>query len=407
MKLGTMKIIDRYVGVPVCHLLGFIQRLREWGRGAQLDLDDLRDCRKILLIKFWGMGSIVLSTPLMRSLRTAFPGAEMTVLTFPANREAVELTKLADRVITLEASRARPFLRELASLIGHLRRERYDLVVNLEFMARFSAILTWLSSARARIGFSSDLFPERRWLFNVRRPLDLDLYATTNFLHLLDPGATEESSPPLETLHYSPGDGRAIEEILDRRKILAKTVFREKYVVVVNINASELARERRWPRERFARLVGWLLDRDGVAVVLVSGPEDAAYVEGLVDALPDSDSLINLAGRLTLGQLAALFDRSELCITNDSGPLHVAVAMRTPTVSFFGPETPTTYGPRDPEHTIFYKALPCSPCMKVEMAKTVKCRIGVLCMKEISADEVIEAVESRYLSARMRREAGG
>lgn len=403
MKLGTMKIIDRFVGVPVCHILGLIQRLRERGRGTSLDLEDLRDCRKILLIKFWGMGSIMLSTPLMRRLRTAFPDAEMTVLTFPANREAVELTNLADRVITLEAARARPFLGELALLVRHLRRERYDLVVNLEFMARFSAILTWLSFARARIGFSSDLFPERRWLFNVRRPLDLNLYATTNFLRLLDPGATEESSPPLERLYYSGTDKKAVEEILARRKI----GFREKDVVVVNINASELARERRWPRERFAHLVGWLLDRDEVAVVLVSGPEDAAYVEGLVEALPDSDSLINLAGRLTLGQLAALFDRSQLCITNDSGPLHVAVAMRTPTVSFFGPETPMTYGPRGPEHTIFYKALPCSPCMKVEKAKTVKCRIGMLCMTEISADEVIETVESRYLSARMRREAGG
>ena len=403
MKLGTMKIIDRFVGVPVCHLLGLIQRLRERGRGAHLDLDDLQDCRKILLIKFWGIGSIMLSTPLMRSLRTAFSGAEMTVLTFPANREAVELTKLADRVITLEAARARPFLRELARLIRHLRRERYDLVVNLEFMARFSAILTWLSFARARVGFSSDLFPERRWLFNVRRPLDLDLYATTNFLRLLDPGATEANSPPLETLHYSPGDGRAVEEILGRRKL----VFREKYVVVVNINASELARERRWPRERFARLVGWLLDRDGMAVVLVSGPEDEPYVEALVETLPGSEALINLAGRLTLGQLAALFDRSQLCITNDSGPLHVAVAIGTPTVSFFGPETPMTYGPRGPEHTIFYKALPCSPCMKAEKAKTVKCRIGVLCMTEISAEEVIEAVESRYLTTRSRREAGG
>ena len=87
-------------------------------------------------------------------------------------------------------------------------------------------------------------------------------------------------------------------------------------------------------------------------------------------------------------ELCALLQRSALLITNDSGPLHLAEALATPTVSFFGPETPLLYGPTGDNQVVFYKGIYCSPCLNVHNQKQAPCKGNNVCMKLINPDEV-------------------
>jgi ADP-heptose:LPS heptosyltransferase len=88
-------------------------------------------------------------------------------------------------------------------------------------------------------------------------------------------------------------------------------------------------------------------------------------------------------------------EQVDLVITNDSGPLHLAVMMGTPTISFFGPESPVQYGPRGEKHTVMYKGYYCSPCLHVYNEKNSSCEDNI-CLKDISVDEVFKMVTYYY-----------
>ena len=107
------------------------------------------------------------------------------------------------------------------------------------------------------------------------------------------------------------------------------------------------------------------------------------------------DMVINLAGKTNLGHVLILFEIGDLFITSDSGPLHIAELTRIKTISFFGPETPTLYGPSRGNHFVFYRGLYCSPCLNVYNVKTAmygnkRCFEGSnKCMYEIGVEEVL------------------
>lgn len=92
----------------------------------------------------------------------------------------------------------------------------------------------------------------------------------------------------------------------------------------------------------------------------------------------------------------ALFSRCNLLITNDSGPLHLATVVNTPTISFFGPETPFLYGPVGENHKVFFKEISCSPCIRIRDMKTVNCDKDADCLKGIIPTEVIEYIHQIF-----------
>jgi ADP-heptose:LPS heptosyltransferase len=99
---------------------------------------------------------------------------------------------------------------------------------------------------------------------------------------------------------------------------------------------------------------------------------------------------VNLAGETTLPELAALIGRAAICVGNDSGPMHLAVALDRPVVSVFGPTDPVWAGPYRRPGAVLRAALPCSPCYLRELRR---CNFGHACMKDVTASAVIERVE--------------
>jgi ADP-heptose:LPS heptosyltransferase len=167
--------------------------------------------------------------------------------------------------------------------------------------------------------------------------------------------------------------------------------------VAINVNAGDTFLERRWPGNRFAQLVKTLAGDDESIFCFIGNEEESEYVEDVISQTSCAGRCMNISGKLTIPELAALLQRSELLISNDSGPLHLAAALGIPTVALYGPESPGFYGTVNAVSTIIYKNISCSPCMNIYSAKQFRCPFNARCMTEISVEEVLESVRSAVL----------
>jgi len=391
-----MRRIDQYLGPPICLLLGALKFLVDRSRPRAGGAGEIR---KLLVIKFWGLGSIVLSTPALRALKKKYPRASITFLTFEQNAGACRMIRAIDRVRPYRARSPLSFLASFAGLFLFLRRERFDAVVDLEAFSNFTSILTALSGAPVTVGFHTPKFWRQRFYWQ-RVAFDHSQHIADIFLKAARALGADADGNQLDALDAGGGDAEpALERLLAERSVAAT-----ESLVCINVNSSPLDYKRRWPLAHYRELIARILSGFGeFRLVLIGARDEARYVAELTRSLPAHPNLIDLCGRISVEQLVLLLQRSDLFIGNDSGPLHLAVAAGTPTVSFFGPETPALYGPRGEGHLVLYKDLPCSPCLNVYHSKeNSSCRDNV-CMKSIAVEEAWTAVRERLRAASLRR----
>ena len=379
MPITLVKLVDLYVGTLVFALLNLVDLAATPFRRRRVG-----DPQRILLVKFWGLGSILLLQPTVRALRRRFPGAHVTLLTLRRNLGLAPLLPGIDALETLSLERPLSLPFRIVALALRLRRRRYDLVIDCEFFAKLAAILTYLSWAPERIGFYRRERLRRR-LYTKGVPFLHDRHVTAAFAELCTPLGIE----------VDPGDhalaGPAPAARAEARSLLERLAVESDFVAV-NVNASELAYERRWAPEKFADLCRRIAGEIGLDVLLVGAGTEAAYVEAVRHAA-GSARVHNVAGTTTLPGLQALLLRARLFVSNDSGPLHLAAASGVRCVALFGPETPDLYGPVGDGHIVFYRRLSCSPCMSVHDMKQVVCGGQIDCLREISVDQVLGGVK--------------
>ncbi len=395
-------LLDRRVGPLLCAALAPLRRLR---RGPEAPASS---ARKILLLKFWGMGSLVLASPLLDEIQRTRPGVRMDVVTLRENAAIAALYPGVSRCHTLDLGRGIvPFLGATLALIRRLRRERYDLLLDLEFYTRFSALFSFLCGARRSHGFSSKGSARGR-LHDVEIPFNLYQHVSSNFLTLLrgEPMQPASLLDPEHALILPPlRAGEAARRGCDT-VLSAHPAWRHgRSLVVVNPNAGDMALERRWPLERVAALLRALCARDELNVALTGAASEAGYVASVVEAAGVKDRVVDLAGRLGIEELVALFERAAVVVTNDSGPLHIACAAGASTVALFGPETPVLYGPLrsrpGQRHRVHYRRLACSPCMFVHDDKVLSCWFAhARCMSEITDGDVQTSVDELLAEVR-------
>jgi len=381
MKISTMKWVDRWVGIPACWILRQINRL--------IPEKEPEKIARVLVIKFWGMGSMVLALPVFKALRENYPDAIIGFATIERNQQFTEMLKVSDQQIYLYLSSnpLKVFI-NIISFFIKLRRFAPQVVIDLEYLTRFSALATWFSGAKKRVGFHSwDVW--RGELHNVRVPFNPYWHASDNFLNLVR--KLTGKNIPFEFNFTLPANQSAKETLL--KKLADAGAGKDEPLVLINPNASTIALERRWPPEHFQRLIEMMMAENLGTLILIGAPDEREFVEKLREGLNARDRVINLAGKLDLAELIELIRTSKILITNDSGPLHIAELVRTRTVSFFGPETPMLYGPLGEGHKVLYHKIDCSPCITVYNAKTVRCiRKIPECVAGISPEEAFSAV---------------
>ncbi|KJU85115.1 glycosyl transferase family protein [Candidatus Magnetobacterium bavaricum] len=384
MNIKQMRRIDYYAGGVICLLLQAYEGLRSvFGRRS---VNQPREVRAILVTKYLGMGSILLATPMLRGLRAFYPQARIVLLTFKGNVALARLIDLIDEVDSIDTTTIFTFLWDVQRLLHKNRRQRYDIVFDLEFFARFSTIVSYLSGAGIRVGYQMP----KLWRGNLlthRIYYNPHRHVTEVFAAQLEPFGIELQDMSLSQLRGKPHTRGVVLELLRQRGLVEGET-----IISVNINASELSEERRWPITNFVELISYIAkNKPHTRIVLIGSARERQYVSDCIELIPEDvrGGVTDLCGVVDIEGLVGLFEMSALFITNDSGPLHIASAVGTPTVAFFGPETPTLYGPVDSASMVFYSGLYCSPCLNVYNAKTAPCKEDNVCMKEITPSDVI------------------
>lgn len=388
MNVKQMRKIDSYVGGAACLALEAYERVRRLFPRRKVSPANIE---KILITKYLGMGSILLATPMLRALRANFPKSKIVFLTFDSNARFAEQIALIDEVVSIRTSSLPSFSMDLFKVLVRIRRERFDVIFDLEFFARFSTILSYLSGARLRVGY----YLPKLWRGNL---LTHQIHFNP-YKHVTEVFSAQLKPVGIEVTDFTLVPPGLMEDRIEktRSRLREKGLKEGEEIVSVNVNASDLSVERKWPKESFIELITSIAERKkGARIILVGSRGESEYVGEVYKALPETarSGIINLSGSLGIEEFMALLKLSALFITNDSGPLHIASALGTPTVSFFGPESPSLYGPVGNRNTVFYAGIYCSPCLNVYNAKTAMCKGDNRCMKEIKASEVIKVLES-------------
>jgi ADP-heptose:LPS heptosyltransferase len=381
-------LADRLLAGPIAFLFNAVARML----GALLRRDHsvgAENVRRIVIAKLIGMGSILQATPLLKALKRQYPHAILTFVTLRSNRELLTRLTWVDEILVLDDRNVFLMAATTVQTVAALIRRRADLYFDLEVYSAFASLLALWAVTRNRIGFYRHSVAFKKGIytqlvyFNTRMPVR-QLYLQLGRVAGVPPGQTELTGP----IRVDENDRQSIRRMLAG---CAEWQADEPYVVI-NPNASELLLERRWPVNHTIEAVERLITL-GYQVALVGAKNEMPYVRSLLDGVAtDARSRVaNTAGRLTLGELLALLDGAACVLTNDTGPMHMAIALQRPTVCLFGPANPEHYGQNLPNVEIFYARVFCSPCLYE--ADEPPCNGDNVCMQRIAPQAVVEAVQ--------------
>ena len=341
-----MRRVDKIVGSALCSAFALGKRIR-----APFT-KPVTTYRKIAITKFFGMGSIVVASPTLKALRDHFPDAELHFVTFKQNKELLEMLGLTDRHHFVDNSSPQAFVKSTLAVARQLRKEGIDLLVDLEFYAKFSLVLGSISDIPKKAGFYFTGETWRRTLLDVPGWYNgyfhtKDIFLSIAYLLVKDDfyyTEFEQFSAKYTYPRLTPTDA----EVGAARKVLAaRGVTPASRIFVINANTSpELAPEaRKWPLERYGELARQLLAENPDAhVAFVGAKGEREYVERVAATAKDSRAF-SIAGELSLRELVALFSITDLLVSNDSGPMHLACLTDTPVVGLFFADTPVLFAP--------------------------------------------------------------
>ena len=365
----------------------------------------------MLVILLSEMGSVVLAGPLFATLRERYPGVTLHVLQLKKNQEVAALLGLArpEHLHALDDSSALTLLGDIWRVCHTLRALPLDAVIDCELFSRISSLLSYLSGAPVRAGFTphtqEGLY--RGSFINRAIPYNPYQHISKQFLSLAD-ALQAPSTPrhkavalrdmPADTalsVTFSPaelaGYGRQLNAdfaVLSTRRL------------VLLYAGGGLLPERAWPAAHYARVASGLC-RAGHAVGLIGLRDDAALARDL-QAQAGSPLCLDLTGYTrSIRELLMLFHQADLLITNDGGPGHFASLTPIRTMIFFGPETARLYGPLGPRATVLESGIACSPCLSAYNHRQTFCDGDNQCLKRIPPDPVLaDALASLALGER-------
>lgn len=336
-----------------------------------------KNVRKILVIKLRAIGDVVLSTAVIPNLRNAYKKSEIHFLVEGPGQDVLVDNPYIDRIIVLPRQEWETLPKIFAWLEGFrfvkmLRGERYDIVFDLFGNPR-SAFLTWVTGASCRVGFN---FRGRKYVYNKRvKPRGNEVHEVEFNLDALRAlNIPIINNTPL--FYFSKNDRNYVDTWI------AEKGFNGSFLVGIHPWASWEA--KRWDLGKFASLVNCLIENYHASVVLLWGPDERKHAEK-VQAMAHYPAAI--APKMTLKELGALLSRCKLMVANDSGPMHIAASVGTPTVGIFGPTQWRLQGPYGKGHRAAYKkGLLCLGCNLLSCPK-------MSCMRDLDVDEVMEVVE--------------
>lgn len=390
MNISSMRSFDRLLGVPSCFLLTAIRSLvRPFRKAMRIKP------RKVIFIKLAEQGSTVLAYRGLKVAADKYGRENLYFMVFEENRFILDLLDVVpkENVIAIRTGSLIDMIGSSLNALLRVRRERIDAAVDLEFFARSTAMLSFLTGAPIRVGYHAwhgegpyrgnlmthrlfinhhlhttdaiqllvealDQPPEKLPCFNsdIRLTfgrMDYDGPVKTRFLM----EARDEDYPLLQV---SAEEKNAVVEIL---KKAGDDYVAGKHLILLNVNCGDLLPLRRWPEKNYVEIAQRLLENyPDLYIALTGGPNEAAGAAALVNRI-DRGHCFSMAGRTTMKQLLTLYHVATVMITNDSGPAHFASLTPVECVTLFGPETPALFGSRSSRSHLLWAATAFTPCV--------------------------------------------
>lgn len=315
---------------------------------------DKSEIQRILVITLNNLGDIILTTPVIATLRREFPDSRIDVLVGPAGKEVFEKdwnifkTIIYDKHMPISGKRR---------LQLKLKQLHYDLVVDLR-----NTLFGLLIGPKYRTSTIQN-FPE-----NITHSMDRHLYRLRSL--------GIENVQRQSYLHITPEDELHVTSLLKDNQV------RSSFVI---INPGAKSHLKRWTSEGFAAVADMLTNECNVDIVFVGSQEDEEIVSDIIRRMKYKPH--NFTEKVNVRQLGELLRRSKLLITNDSAPLHIGCAVGVRVLAIFGPTDPKKYGPTGEFDSFIDKKLSCAPC------EIAMCKSNYECMKLISSDDVFDAAK--------------
>ena len=324
--------------------------------------------KKILLIRLSSLGDVVLTTPAIRAVRAHFPDAYIAMLVAKQSADALHENPHLNEIITYDRLAKDKDTGEMLRIIRQLRKRKFTLAIDLQRKFR-TQILMYFSGAAERVG--------KGRLCTIRVQEQGHKHATAHYFDLLHAVGIPAEDQQLE-LFLAESERSNAAKRLDTAGV-------SKMTLNVGLFPGAGWKLREWMPERFAAIGDRLVAQFNANVLVFGGPKESELVQTVVN-LMDAPA-IPFAGNLEIRQLAACIEQCDLFLTNDTGPMHIAAAVGTPTVSLFGPGNHIRFQPIGALHQIIRHDVPCSPCKQF----TDKCKDNI-CMKGIVVDEVWHSI---------------
>jgi len=403
MTVNTMRIIDRWAGVPLCFIISPFC----WLAGLLRQPRNIKpDVSRTLFIELSEMGSAIIADPAMRKLKLD-GNAELFFVIFKKNYKSLEILKTIPEKNIFKMN-AENFLSLIADVIRFLiwcRRKKITTVIDLELFSRFTALLGFFSGARSRVGFTS-LHDEGLYRGNlVNKPVRYNphVHIAVNFISLVNKALglfdNAYATVPVLPQELQPAKAEVPALATDNIKNKIRHLYpgwNNEAVVLLNVNASDMLPQRRWPQESFAETGRELLKRfHNIIIIMTGSPAEKEYVQQVTDMIADK-RCINSSGFFSFDELVPLYSVSRIMLTNDSGPAHFAAVTSLKVFVLFGPETPHLYLPIGGNAEAFYLGFPCSPCVSAANHRKTSCTERP-CITGISPVVVLERL-NQYLS---------
>ena len=291
----------------------------------------LRQVRRILVLDPNYIGDMLLSSPVYKALKQNLPDAEVDALVYPFTKEILHANPFIDHIHYLPKGN----LFQQRPILTSLRKKRFDLVLQLNTSLRTNFLL-WLIGGRYRLGYD---YRNRGCFNNIRIPIPTRTaqtqYRVDECLELLEKALGWDAAPR-EMILQVPGEQKLkASQLLDEHGITAKDVL-----VGIQANCRDTWMERKWEQSKFSDLANELIEKYAVKVVFTGSQDDLTYVTPIISGIKRKRNVVNLVGKTTLMELAALLQRIDIFVTVNTGPMQIAVSQRTPTIALMGVTPP-------------------------------------------------------------------
>ena len=335
--------------------------------------------KRILIVRLDRIGDVLLSTPVIKAAREAYPDSYIAFMARKYAKEVLEGNPYLNEVIVYDKTGSEKGLLRNLSFICQLRRKKFDIALILHPTKRTHLVIS-LAGIPEKVGYN------RKWgfLLNTRIP------------HTKHYGLKHEIDYALDILRYTgldPKDRTLYMPVNSRSEERIDEFFKEngitKNVPCVTVNPGASCVSKRWSAGKFADAAKRLMERYGAKIIIVSGAADKKLGDKVASLL--GGNCLNLSGKTSVADVASVLRRSKLFISNDSGPVHIACAVKTPVIAIFGRSdrglSPKRWGPTGERDIVLHKDVGCDVCL------AHNCKKGFKCLEAVTVEDVLAAAD--------------